>query len=75
MKMAASAAIRANIPNASACGKFPRKIRPGQCYGVAFIAISSLLVSPVRILRVLEIPERPAALTDGISAKLYVGGR
>src|SRR6476646_5344517 len=59
MKIADSAAMRETIPTRPREGSSHGSSAPGMVIGVALIALSSLLVPPVRIFRVLEIPERP----------------
>src|ERR1700688_4274746 len=65
VKIAASAAIRAHIPTRPRAGSF-HSSRAGRFIVVApnivFIALVPLLVFPVRIVRILKIPERAPAL-------------
>src|SRR5437588_12953846 len=68
VKIAASAAIRANIPTGPRAGRAHSNLPSAIVMDVAFIAFSPLFVIPVRISRMLKIPERAAALDgrDGI---------
>src|SRR6267378_1826836 len=68
VKIAASAAIRAYIPTRPRAGSFHSSSGGGSVVDVAFITLAPLLVLPVRIVRMLKIPERAAALDgwDGI---------
>src|SRR6266851_5940689 len=67
VKIAASAAIRAHIPTRPRAGSF-HSSSGGSVVDVAFITLAPLLVLPVRIVRMLKVPERTAALDgwDGV---------
>jgi hypothetical protein len=74
MKMADSAAMRESIPTRPREGSSHGSSVPGMVIGVALIGRSSLLVPPVRIFRVLEIPERPAT-SDRWNQREVICGR
>src|SRR6476620_8809250 len=61
VKIAASAAISVIIPTRPRVGSSQGRSGPCVVIGVAFISLPPSLVSPIRILRVLEIPERAPA--------------
>src|SRR5271155_4518421 len=73
VKIAASAAIRAPIPTRPRLGLHSTS-RGGSVKDVVLIARAPLLVFPVRIIRMLKIPERSATL-DRRNDKEVVGGR
>src|SRR6266851_9499600 len=73
VKIAASAAIRAHIPTRPRAGSF-HSSSGGSVVDVAFITLAPLLVLPVRIVRMLKVPERAAAL-DGWDGVEVVCGR
>src|SRR5690349_21044567 len=74
MKIAASAAMRENIPTRPREGSSQERSGLAMANGVPLIALSSLLVSPVRILRMFEVPKRPAASDRGNQCEI-IGGR
>src|SRR5580704_14912849 len=76
VKMASSAAIKESIPT---------RPREGSTHGCSIVdgtdemllkSLSSSLVLPVRIFRVLDVPERPPAFDNGNFGKVvFHGGR
>src|ERR1700727_2379157 len=62
VKIAASAAIRAYIPTLPRAGSFHSSSGGGIVVDIAFIPLAPLLVLPIRIVGMLEIPERSPAL-------------
>src|SRR5580693_963092 len=73
VKIAASAAIRAHIPTRPRVGRHSTS-RWESVKDVVLIALAPLLVFPVRIIRMLKIPERTATL-DRRNGVEVVGGR
>src|SRR5467141_3148438 len=72
VKNADSAAISEYMPT------FPRegsRQSIAACSLVAFMRLSGSFVEPVGIFRVLEIPQRPAALHDRNGGEVVLGGR
>src|ERR1700674_3619893 len=65
VKIAASAAIRAYIATRPRAGSFHSISGGGNVINVVFIMLTPFLVLPVRIVRVLKVPERAAALDRG----------
>src|SRR6266849_6061524 len=74
VKIAASAAIRAYIATRPRAGGFHSSFGAGSVVDVAFITLAPLLVLPIRIVRMLKVPERAAAL-DGWDGVEVVCGR
>src|ERR1700686_4897823 len=78
VKIAASAAIRARIPTRPRAGGF-HSSRAGRFIVVAptivFIALVPLLVFPVRIVRMLKIPERAPAFHRRNDGEFVCGRR
>src|ERR1700722_16541414 len=62
LKIAASAAIRANIATLPRSGSSHSSSAGGSVVDIAFIALAPLLVLPIGIVRMLKVPERAAAL-------------
>src|SRR6266851_9524759 len=68
VKIAASAAIREHIPTRPRAGRFHWSSAGGSGKDVVLITLAPLLVLPVRIVRMLKVPERAATLDgwDGV---------
>src|SRR5437016_7399400 len=64
VKIAASAAIRQTIPTRPRAGRSQSNLPSAMVLDGAFITVSPLFVIPIRISRMLKVPERAAAL-DG----------
>src|SRR5207245_9452079 len=72
VKTADSAAISEYMPT------FPRegsRQSIAACSLVAFIRLSGSFVVPIGIFRMLEVPQRPAALHDRNGGEVVLGGR
>src|SRR5713226_3385246 len=62
VKIAASAAIKAHIPTRPRVGSIHSSSVGGRVKDVVFITFAPSLVLPVRVFRVLKVPERATAL-------------
>src|SRR6202790_3773321 len=62
VKIAASAAIRANIATLPRSGSSHSSCGAGSVVDIAFITLAPLLVLPIRIVRMLKVPERTETL-------------
>src|ERR1700676_658042 len=62
VKIAASATIRANIATLPRSGSSHSSCCAGSAVDVAFITLAPLLVLPIRIVRMLKVPEPTATL-------------
>src|SRR6266853_1449850 len=62
VKIAVSAAIRAHIPTRPGAGRFHSSAAGASGKDVVLITLAPLLVLPIRIVRMLKVPERTPAL-------------